>query len=164
MKEIPLSQGKFALVDDEDFERLNKFKWYAHKIRHGYYANRGKTITINGKRKRKMFYMHRVILDVPKGFVVDHKNGDPLDNRKSNLRIVTHRQNCQNKIHVTKSSKYPGVYRNNYGQNKWDAAITINKKIRFLGTFNEEREAAKAYERACRELVGEELICKASSK
>lgn len=94
MKEIPLTQGKVALVDDEDFELLNQLNWYAYKNKTGnYYAVRNYSAE---KGKRKIILMHREIMDAPKGIQVDHRNGDGLYNQKENLRLATHQQNSFN--------------------------------------------------------------------
>jgi hypothetical protein len=98
MKEIPLTKGKVALVDDEDFEEVSKVTWYLVKIRNTCYAH--------GYVKppsKKMEYMNRLILKTPEDMETDHINGNGLDNRKENLRVVTHRQNMQN-IHIQNKS------------------------------------------------------------
>lgn len=161
VKEIPLTQGQIALVDDEDYEWLNQFKWNAmwRPGIQGYYATRSKYLGMkNGKSMKKTIRMHRLITNAPKGMVVDHMNHDTLDNRKLNLRICSQRQNCQNRKDKT-SSKYPGVDWCNT-MKKWRSTIMINGKSRIIGYFREEREAAKAYEATLRREVGEELICK----
>lgn len=159
-KKIELTHGQYALVDDEDFEYLNQFKWDAHWYPHtkSYYATCNHYVMMGNEKKRIMSRMPTMIMNAPKGKVVDHINHDTLDNRKSNLRIVSIRQNNQNKKNKG-TSKYPGVSWDKSRQ-KWRAYITINKKQKHLGRFNEEQEAAKAYEQACRKLVGEELVCK----
>ncbi|MBZ2166337.1 HNH endonuclease [Methanobacterium spitsbergense] len=160
-KEIKLTQGKVTLVDDEDFERLNQWKWAAYKDGNNFYALRNIRLGHSKKkRKTKQFRMHRVIMDVPKGEVIDHINGDGLDNRKSNLRICSNRQNLQNQKHrKNKTSRYPGVSWHKSAK-KWVAQIVLKGKTKHLGTFADEREAARTYEKAVRESVGEELICK----
>lgn len=167
IKKIELSQGKHALVDDCDYEFLKQWNWVAHysKSTNGFYADRSKYVGhFNGKNKRKTISMHRLIMkriigrELKKSEVVDHINHDPLDNRRENLRIVTRRQNTQNK--KTKgTSKYPGVYWNKE-KKKWKAEIRLEGKKTHLGYFSIEKEAAKAYEQALREHVGEELVCK----
>lgn len=167
VKKIPLTQGQYALVDDEDFDFLNQWKWYASydKNLKGYYAQCGRSVRhLDGTRKTKIIRMHRMIMgelfgrELSVKEVIDHINHDPLDNRRSNLRVVSSRQNCQNRKRKF-SSKYPGVYWDK-AKKKWRAAIRINGKSKHLGNFVDEREAAKAYEQVCRELVGEELVCK----
>lgn len=173
VKEIQLSQGKVALVDDEDYEWLNQWKWSAYKqnrfkSRTVFYAGRGN----HGENKFKTIIMHRNIIEHilkeggrieeleefinnPRKFPVDHVNGDCLDNRRCNLRVVTHRQNCQN-LHVKSSSRYPGVHKR---KNGWAAEIQINYKKTYLGLFRTELEAFEAYKKAVHELSGETLIC-----
>jgi len=165
VKKIPLTQGQYALVNDEYFEFLNQWKWHAanHKRLRGYYAKSSQSTNGTGC-KRKSVMMHRLIMEnalgrnLNQGEVIDHMNHDTLDNRRENLRIVSTRQNMQNLKRKT-TSKYPGVYWNKQ-KNKWLAHIMVNGKNKHLGLFIDEREAAKAYERACRELAGEELVCK----
>ena len=162
---IYLTQGKVALIDSEDYPELNQYKWFAQKDLHTYYAAR-KSKWIKGSKKdlRSKISMHRVIINAPKGVMVDHINGNGLDNRKSNLRVCTPRQNQQNLVHIKKkSSRFTGVMWNKVNK-KWQANITIKNKIKYLGLYDDEREAAKAYERTCRELFGEELICKIGKK
>lgn len=167
VKKIPLTQGQHALVDDEDFEYLNQWKWHARGQPNinGYYALRGMYVArINKKEIIKAIRMHRVIMNrivgrtLNKFELVDHINHDPLDNRRENLRIVSNRQNQQNKKNKG-TSKYPGVSWQKQ-TNKWVAHIRLNGKSKYLGSFIDEREAAKSYEKACRELCGEELVCK----
>lgn len=145
MKTIELTQGKVALVDDEDFEELNQHKWYAHKDGNTFYAGR----SIN-KPHPMTIHMHQAIMNAPKGVDIDHINGDGLNNLKSNLRIVTHRQNTQNR-HATKSSIYPGVGWHERDK-KWRAYITINGKQKHLGHFDVEAEAYAAYLKALEDM------------
>jgi len=141
LKTIELTQGKVALVDDEDFEELNQYKWYAHKQKNAFYAIR------NSKgANRTTIHMHRLIMGTPEGMQIDHIDGNGLDNTKSNLRIVTIRQNAQNR-HEARSSTYPGVYWQK-DRGKWHANITINGKTKSLGRFEIEAEAYEAYLKA----------------
>ena len=107
MKRIPLTQGKFALVDDEDFEALSQFKWRAKHCPDGrrpeksskWYACRTEIRKRGPKAgKKKEVYMHRFLMDAPRGKVVDHLNGDGLDNRRANLRICTQKENLANGV------------------------------------------------------------------
>lgn len=139
MKEIKLTQGKISLVDDEYYEELSKYKWYANKNKNTFYAMRNQII--NGKSKTIM--MHRQITNNNSNFVTDHIDGNGLNNQKSNLRIVTNRQNSQNRKNIIKSSKYVGVYWDKIS-NKWKSQIRINKKI-YIGSFDTELEAHNAY-------------------
>lgn len=142
-------EGLFALVDESDFERLSKFKWYIG-ITNGYVYRRK---MIN--RKNLNFYMHRDILGVIDCTVfVDHCNRDKLDNRRINLRICTKQQNNMNKITEYGSSKYKGVgFKKDI--NKWRAYIQIDRKFIHLGYFRTETECALAYNKKATELFGE---------
>lgn len=151
MREIELTQGLYALVDDEDYEELNKFKWHAVKFRNSYYAARSVTLP-NGKTRKLL--MHQQIIGKKDGYVIDHINGNGLDNRRCNLRHVTIRQNGQN-LHIKKSSIYPGV---NWHKNdkKWEAKIAIDGKRKHLGSFDNEEDAFRAYCKAL-ETINEDL-------
>jgi len=152
MKEIKLSKGLVALVDDEDFEELSKYNWYACFNRIKYYARRHQMI--NGKKTK--VYMHRQILGLtnPKIFA-DHIDGDGLNNQKHNLRAASNSQNLAN-VNKRKgtSSKYKGVnYRKATG--KWQVHIQHQGKLHFVGTFDNEIDGAKAYDKKATELFGE---------
>ena len=151
MKEIKLSQGKSALVDDEDYEELNKYKWCAYKDGNTYYAIK----TFKVVEGYKVIKMHKIIANTPKGMYTDHIDGNGLNNQKSNLRIVTNRQNQQNR-HDNRSSKYIGVSWNKDSK-KWRARIMIDKKTKFLGYFNNELDAYNAYLKKLKE-IGEVFI------
>ena len=156
MREIQLTQGQVALVDDEDFEWLNQWKWfaYASKTRKVFYAAR-QLPRVNGKQFT--FYMHHEIIGrPPKGFEVDHRNGRGTDNQRHNLRHVTRRQNCQNRKNVISSSKYPGVSWYERGK-KWQVHIVINGTNKYLGRFVDEEKAFEVYCQAV-EAIGEEII------
>ncbi len=156
-KLLPLSQNKFAIVDAEDYDRLNKYKWCVSRTPHTNYAmRRTKGKRVKGKRvKRKTIMMHRFILGAPRGLVVDHINHNGLDNRKKNLRLCTRAENNRNRRSFNnKSSKYKGV--------SWDkqrklflACIRCNGKYYNLGRFKSEITAAKAYDKKAKELFGE---------
>ncbi len=150
MKRIPLTQGRFAIVDDEDYEFLMQWKWQAGKSRNTFYARR----TV-GKIKCAVIYMHRVIMKAHKGQEIDHVDGNGLANVKSNLRFCNRSQNAQNKRpHKYASSKYKGVSRSNRTA-KWKAQIMYNYRNHSLGYFDDDIEAAKAYDAKARELFGE---------
>lgn len=147
MKEIQLNHGKVALVDDEDFEYLNQFKWYAHKRGGNYYAERC--------HKGKIIIMHNVIMNPINGFFVDHIFHNGLDNRKSQLRLATRAQNNANRrARKNATSKYLGVAFEK-DRKKWTARIRKDKIGYRLGSFNTEIEAAIAYNNKAIELHGE---------
>jgi len=146
-KLIPLTQGKFAIVDPEDFDELCQYKWTAAKSPNTFYAVR----SVQGRQIR----MHRLITSAPKGLVVDHRNHNGLDNRKENLRLCTRPENARNQRPQTgRSSKYKGVcwHKN---QKKWTARVYSNGVTYHLGSFNSEIQAAKAYDKKARELFGQ---------
>ena len=150
MKEIPLTQGKLAIVDDEDYVWLSQFNWHAV----GNYAVRRVRLNppINGLRQGVQF-MHRVIMEAPHGVLIDHRNRNPLDNRRCNLRFATVSQNLMNMRKAdAKRSRYKGVA---YGKEGWQSQIMKDGQSRWLGYFASEIEAARAYDAAARELFGE---------
>lgn len=156
MKEIILTQGKVALVDDEDFEELNKYKWYAYKSRNTFYAGRKLRLGVN---KKRIVIMHRELLGLKdsklKGDHIDH-NG--LNNQKYNLRIATNAENCKNQMpRKGFSSKYKGVCWHKRDK-MWNANIRINERQKHLGYFDNEIEAAKAYD-AMAKLHFREFAC-----
>ena len=146
MKQIPLTQNKFALVDDKDYEYLSKFTWQCNKG----YARR--SWRENGIVKNQL--MHREILKAPVGRQVDHVNGNRLDNRRSNLRLCTAQGNNRNVNSRIGISGYKGVQW--YSKiKKWSAVITVNYKHKYLGSFDDPKDAAKAYNKAAIEHFGE---------
>ena len=151
-KQIPLSQGKFVIVDDKDYEFLSQWKWCFN----GRYAMRNKYLGWkNRKSILKTIYMHRLILNPPDGFYTDHINGDKLDNRRSNLRICTNQQNQFNQTPTQGgSSKYKGVTWHKRDE-MWMSSIRLNNKTKFLGYFDSEEDAAQAYNFAAIEHHGE---------
>lgn len=154
MKKIPLTQGQFAIVDDEDYEKLSQYKWYAHKTSYGtYMAVRAKRF---GRQVRHIS-MHRQILGLKKGDgkIIDHINHNTLDNCRCNIRICTQSQNLQNmKPRKNHSSIFKGVYWNKKAK-KWHAQIRNYGQLIHLGLFNSEIKAAKIYDKAARKLFGE---------
>jgi len=148
MREIPLTQGRVAIVDDDDYELLSKSKWYYCKV--GYACRDKKT---NGKRKA--LFMHRVITNCPDNREVDHINRDRLDNRKVNLRVCTRAQNGSNiAVGRRRRSQYKGLYWDRSGQ-KWRVELRhLGRKI-YIGQFDSETEAALHYNEAASTYHGE---------
>lgn len=144
MKLIPLSKGLFAQVDDDIYNLLIPFKWFAKKHRNTYYAVRNITLE---KNKYGTVQMHHYVAGHPLfKNQIDHADGDGLNNQRSNLKIKTHRQNQQNRL-IHRNGHLPGTtFRKE--RNKWQATITINYKTIFLGYYLTELEAHQAYLKA----------------
>lgn len=144
MKEIQLTQGKVALVDDEDYNSVSQLKWYAKKDSCNFYAARN--IKINGKRTTQR--MHQFIIgSVPNSMLIDHIDGDGLNNQRFNFRICTCKQNQMNsKIRKNKNCQFKGVTFSKRDK-VFIARITIDKKRKTIGRFDNELEAAIAYDK-----------------
>lgn len=154
MRIIPLTQGKVALVDDADYDWLNKHKWCAHQDSHTFYAVREIRMA---KNKQATERMHRLILGLQPGDkrLTDHKDGNGLNNQRANLRICTTMQNQQSQRNLRVStSKYKGVFWRR-DTHRWRSQIRLNKKKIYLGCFDSEVDAAKAYDVAATEHYGE---------
>lgn len=146
MKQIQLTRGKVALVDDAAYDWLNQYKWYARQGRYTYYAVRG----AGGKNNQKRESIHRLILGLCSSDKrqADHIDGNGLNNQRSNLRICTVTQNNRSSRKMKSStSKYKGVcwHRNAH---KWQSQIRVDRKGIYLGLFNLEADAARAYDTA----------------
>jgi hypothetical protein len=145
MKQIDLSQGKVALVDDSDYDRVSAYKWsysghgYAHRV-----------ISTGGKQQH--IYMHRFILGSPNGEDVDHRNGDRLDNRRENLRWCSHRDNIRNHAkQKNNTSGYIGVSRTNGG---WRAYCGSRGLVKHLGSYDTPEGAAIARDKEALKVFG----------
>ena len=144
---IPLTQGLFTIVDDDIFEYLNQWKWYANKM--------GKKFRVVRNLKPNKVYMHRVICPCHGDMEVDHINGDTLDNRRANLRACSHHQNSMNtQMHSDNASGVKGVWFHKKAR-KWQAGITVNAKSIYLGLFRSKLDASLAYDKAARYFFGE---------
>jgi len=152
-RRIPLTQGKFAIVDPDDYPHISKHKWRICKTKgkNVLYAERSIRLP-NGKYSRIL--MHRQIIHVPEGYVIDHINGSGLDNHKANLRPATVAQNAWNSKKRNPRSGYKGVY---FDKQKrlWRAAIVCNRKRIHLGYFKNKTDAAKAYDKAAKKYHGQ---------
>ena len=141
------------MVDDEDYKRLAGYKWFAVRYERGYYAVRTDK---DRKGRQKNVRMHREILGEPKGKIIDHINHNGLDNRSVNLRVATRQQNAWNKRKQRGkcSSKYKGVtWLKRMG--KWQARIVCNGKSIFIGYFDDQVSAGRAYDARAKELYGD---------
>jgi hypothetical protein len=154
-RKIPLTQGQFAIVDEDDFKTLAGYKWYAMKSGRSFYAQRMK-YSKKAKTRQIPVQMHREILNAPEGALVDHINHNGLDNRRANLRLATAEQNSWNrrKNPGNFTSKYKGVSWNKLAR-KWQARIAHKQKWIVIGFFDDEQSAAKAYDKKAAELFGE---------
>ena len=141
---IPLTRGLFAIVDAADYPELSKYKWYAQRGGGTFYAARSS----NGR----VISMHRQIMQPPEGMVVDHINGNGVNNRRRNLRVCTQLQNSQNNQRASGKSRFRGVFPRG---DKWEAHIQHNGEQFYLGLFDAEVEAARARDRKAFELAGE---------
>lgn len=146
MKKIPLTRGKFALVDDSDFEWLSEWKW--NLTGDGRNAERR-----TGGHIGHIILMHRQIMGAKKGQLIDHINQDPLDNRRANLRFADKSINALNgKIRSDNRSGFRGVYWVTQVQ-RWHSSITIRGKKVHLGSYNNPELASKVYEQARKEVL-----------
>jgi len=158
MREILLSQGKSATVDDDDYKSLIKHKWYAARYYNLYYAVR--TVWDNGNGRRGFILMHREILGLAPGDgkIVDHMNRNSLDNRRNNLRLVTHSANMYNsKMQTNNTSGYRGICWHKT-QKKWNVQIRVHGTRKYCGCFTEITEAISAYNTAAIEYWGKDAI------
>lgn len=153
MKSIPLTQGKFCLVSDDDYEELSKYKWYYKTWKGREYAER--VINLGGKFKNTP--MHRIIVGAKPGEEVDHRDGNGLNNCRENLRVCTHLENIRNqKKRINNTSGYKGViFEKQQTHKPWRARIKIRGKDIHLGLFARKEDAAKAYDKAALKFFGE---------
>jgi hypothetical protein len=148
---IPLTQGHYAMIDADDLKRVGRYKWCLSRSGHRLYAYR--------KHRRKSLYRHQFILNPPRGKVVDHIDGNGLNNRRRNLRFCTPQQNAWNQKCRRKkpdaSSQYIGVHQPRKQPGKWYIQIKCGDDRVRLGPFETELQAARARDRKALELHGE---------
>jgi hypothetical protein len=152
---IPLHSRKhpdlFAIVDEEDYERVSQHRWGVEKGKNTFYALSRRKYETAGQNLR----MHRLVVECPPDMLIDHRNGNGLDNQKQNLRICTNTQNMQNQRKQHRGSNtYKGAYWEP-GRRRWRASIAVNGKTMHLGHYATEEEAARAYDRKAIELFGD---------
>ena len=142
---IPLTKGKYALVDEEDYERVNQYNWFVHINQYA-----------STRLESKQILLHRFIMDAKKGEFVDHINFNGLDNRKINLRICskaenqTHQRPSKNKF----KTAFKGVYWIK-SKNKWRVEVSKMGIRYYMGYYYDEIEAARAYDKKAKELFSE---------
>jgi len=149
-----MAQPQYAKVDPADYKRLRKYEWFTKKGGKSFYSRRH--AASGEKGKRQLTYMHQDVIEVPAGMVIDHINHDGMDNRSANVRAATYSQNMyhRRKCSGAKHSKYKGIQWDKTHR-KWRASITFEKKVMHLGYFQNEIDAARAYDRAARQYHGE---------
>jgi len=152
MKKIKLTRGKFAIVDDEEYEWLNKYKWYCD---YKGYANRAEKRSETGRQKRKSLAMSRDIMKPPDGLLVDHINHNPLDNRKINLRICTISENMRNRKMAKNCKSGYKVVCFRKDRNSWIAYIKHSGRSWVLKHCKTKEDAALVYNEKAKELFGE---------
>ena len=144
MKELSLSQGKVALVDDDTYEQVSQYFWHVQKRAKRYYAGRYRR---KHEGKPGIIMLHHVVMGTPpSGYEVDHKDGEGLNNQRSNLRVVTHRVNAQNQImHRAGHLVGASLSSDHYRLKPWRSQIVYNGKQYYLGMFGTELEAHRRY-------------------
>ncbi len=151
-KEIPLTQGYVAIVDDEDWPKLSKHKWHVVLLRTGSYAARRTRKSEGGNGS--LVYMHRQLLGIVGSAQVDHADHDGLNNRRTNIRTCTKAQNMANLRKTRRTSRFKGVSWYKQDQ-KWSAQVTVDGTKLHLGYFDDEVLAARVYNGAAAEAFGE---------
>lgn len=147
VKQIPLTQGKFALIDDPDFQSVSEHKWFAVTDGWNWYAAR--------KVKKQQQRLHNFLMEPPPGVRIDHRDGNGLNCQRRNMRISTHAQNQQNRRSKNPhTSRFKGVsWRKSH--KRWVAQIRVDRQVVYLGLFEREEDAARKYDAAAEKHFGE---------
>ena len=155
---IPLTQNQVAIIDAEDFLRVSQHpcKWYAHKKKgdKSFYVRSVTSRLDSPDYKQKTINLHRFILNCPKDMMVDHINGDGLDNRKANLRICTNTENQWNRISLNHSFKF------RKGTHSIEVRIRVNGQSKYICSCKTQEEAKEAYKEAFLKYRGKEFLPK----
>ncbi len=150
---LPLTKGQFAIVDPDVFEWASAHKWYALRSNAGFYAARN---YVDPEKGNRHIFLHRLVANAKHGEQVDHINRNTLDCRSDNLRIATDQQNRWNKnkfvMKAGRATPFIGVFHG--GNGRWRAAISHDGKRIYLGYFDTQEDAARAYDKKCKELRG----------
>jgi len=147
---VKLTQGQLAEIDKRDWNKLKKYNWL--------YRKSGRTDGKNGYAQSGLVFMHNIIMKPKKGLVVDHIDSDGLNNRRSNLRVVTKSQNAHNVIRKNKTG-YRGVRKKKgLKQKPYEAQIKFEGKVRYIGIYSTAEEAGLAYNKKAKELFGDVAI------
>jgi len=156
MKELAISKGLNVLLDDEDYEKYHKFKWYAQGTKNHIYAARSVRYGPHKENKKKCLYLHRLILNCKEDEVVDHIDHNTLNNQKYNLRLASHKENIRNRknTYCKKDTAYKGVFKQK-GSKTWGAQIVVNYKRIIKSGYKTQNEAAIAYNELAIEHFGE---------
>lgn len=154
MKKIKLTKGQYTLIDNEDFQRISRYRWHAYydKTIMSFYAR----TTLYKKRIKKniTLSMHRFIMNATPKKIIDHINHNTLDNRKNNLRLCNRKESARNTRKLKGVSIFKGVCLYKPRMN-WRARIRAKEKTIYLGYFNNQKQAALAYDKAARKYYGE---------
>lgn len=144
---VVLTRGKVSVIDAADFPSIDGYLWYAAPVGNDKFV--AKTAVTSGNGTQSSLLLHQVILPPKKGYMCDHKDGDRLNNIKTNLRYATYAQNNRN-VPPQKNcaSPYKGVSYERKGKNKWKAKIKFEHKDYYLGSYKTQEEAARAYDMA----------------
>ena len=151
-RRIYLGEGHWTILEQADYYRLRKYRWIVYGGGNNLYAVRLKIVKPN---RTWQISMHREIMNAPKGVLVDHRNCDSLDNRRSNLRFATRTENIRNRRKMKNSrSQYIGVYFSKQ-KGKWETRIMYQRKRIYLGRYDCQIDAAHAYDKAAKKYFGE---------